>query len=209
MGIRRTMATTAVAALIAGGFTVAAIPAQAGTASITGSITESSIDISASYPWQDCTFNTWGVPLQAGMRTFTVTEAGTYSFTGTSTPSGTTYMNISHDSYSVANCVAAGVDSFSANLEPGQTYVMTIWLCHQCSTNFLGDYSIDASGPGDINVDSTAGGDAYLPIPAWVQSYGRGSTEEICKSGWNPSWELWPHDGTGGWVCTREIPSLG
>lgn len=46
-------------------------------------------------------------------------------------------------------------------------------------------------------------------IPPWVQGYGRTHAADTCLHGWNPSWELWPHGGTGGWVCTREIPSLG
>jgi hypothetical protein len=47
------------------------------------------------------------------------------------------------------------------------------------------------------------------PIPPWVQGYGRGMATDACLDGWTASWELWPHGGTGGWVCTREIPSLG
>ena len=47
------------------------------------------------------------------------------------------------------------------------------------------------------------------PIPPWVQSYGRGSAGESCKEGWNASWEKWPNGNTGGYVCTRIIPSLG
>ena len=51
--------------------------------------------------------------------------------------------------------------------------------------------------------------DDAKPIPPWVQGYGRGSAADACKDGWTASWEQWPHGGTGGWVCTREIPSLG
>jgi hypothetical protein len=47
------------------------------------------------------------------------------------------------------------------------------------------------------------------PIPEWVQGYGRHNATDACLDGWNASWELWPHGGTGGWVCTREVPSLG
>jgi hypothetical protein len=47
------------------------------------------------------------------------------------------------------------------------------------------------------------------PIPPWVQGYGRGGAADACNDGWVASWEQWPHGGTGGWVCTREIPSLG
>ena len=47
------------------------------------------------------------------------------------------------------------------------------------------------------------------PIPAWVQAYGRASADATCLEGWNPSWDLWPNDGKGGFVCQRSIPSLG
>ena len=62
------------------------------------------------------------------------------------------------------------------------------------------------------------------PIPAWVQAYGRASADDDCPAGYNPtwaggpgadvvaytkSWQQWMNDGTGGWVCTRSIPSLG
>jgi hypothetical protein len=49
---------------------------------------------------------------------------------------------------------------------------------------------------------------ANAPIPAWVQAYGR-AKDAICEDGWSPSWESWAEPVTGGWVCTRSIPSLG
>lgn len=62
------------------------------------------------------------------------------------------------------------------------------------------------------------------PIPDWIQAYGRSGPDEDCPSGYNPSWaggpgsdvvayskswQQWMNAGTGGWVCTRTIPSLG
>lgn len=47
------------------------------------------------------------------------------------------------------------------------------------------------------------------PIPTWVQSVGRPSSSSSCESGWSPSWQEWAIPVTGGWVCTRSIPSLG
>ncbi len=49
------------------------------------------------------------------------------------------------------------------------------------------------------------------PIPPRLggQGYARVSATDTCQDGWSASWEQWPHLGTGGWVCTREIPSLG
>jgi hypothetical protein len=53
----------------------------------------------------------------------------------------------------------------------------------------------------------TGGGSS--PIPAWVQAYGRDGMDATCEDGWNPSWQEWAQEVTGGWVCTRSIPSLG
>ena len=39
----------------------------------------------------------------------------------------------------------------------------------------------------------------------WHQSYGRDSATVVCDEGWYPSWAYWPNDGTGGWVCNREV----
>jgi hypothetical protein len=46
-------------------------------------------------------------------------------------------------------------------------------------------------------------------IPQWVQAYGRSSQDAACHDGWNPSWQSWAEPVTGGWACTRGIPSLG
>lgn len=47
------------------------------------------------------------------------------------------------------------------------------------------------------------------PIPAWVQAYGRDGKDATCLAGWSPSWQKWAEPVTSGWVCTRNIPSLG
>ena len=47
------------------------------------------------------------------------------------------------------------------------------------------------------------------PIPAWVQAYGRFGADATCADGWDASWQSWAEPITGGWVCTRSIPSLG
>lgn len=47
------------------------------------------------------------------------------------------------------------------------------------------------------------------PIPAWVQAVGRASADAACDTGWDTSWQEWAVPVTGGWVCTRSIPSLG
>ncbi len=42
-----------------------------------------------------------------------------------------------------------------------------------------------------------------------IQSASHAFTVADSADGWSNSWQEWPHGGTGTWVCTREIPSLG
>jgi hypothetical protein len=48
-----------------------------------------------------------------------------------------------------------------------------------------------------------------IPIPAWVQAYGIFHHDDACLTSWTNSWQKWAEPITGGWVCTRTIPSLG
>jgi hypothetical protein len=45
--------------------------------------------------------------------------------------------------------------------------------------------------------------------PWWQQAYGRASADAACDAGWTPSWQQWPHDGAGGWVCVRDVLMYG
>lgn len=47
--------------------------------------------------------------------------------------------------------------------------------------------------------------DPRLVPPSWHQSFGRLSASEPCPAGWNPSWAQWMNNGSGGFVCNREI----
>ena len=71
--------------------------------------------------------------------------------------------------------------------------------------------SVNGSIPGGSYTVSCT---ARAPIettspPAWLQATGRASQEERCPDQWAPSWQQWPNDGRGGWVCVRTIPALG
>jgi hypothetical protein len=37
-----------------------------------------------------------------------------------------------------------------------------------------------------------------------LEQFGREEAAD-CPEGWGPSWAYWPNEGTGGFVCTREI----
>jgi hypothetical protein len=43
------------------------------------------------------------------------------------------------------------------------------------------------------------------PKPLWMQSIGRASVTDSCPIGTNPSWAMWPNNGSGGYVCDRLI----
>jgi hypothetical protein len=47
------------------------------------------------------------------------------------------------------------------------------------------------------------------PTEYWQQAYGRASAEATCDEGWSASWQQWPHDGAGGWVCVRDVVKYG
>lgn len=68
-----------------------------------------------------------------------------------------------------------------------------------------GTWSITCGDPA--LADERASGTASS-VPAWVQAYGR-TADAACADGWDASWQEWAAPVTGGWVCTRSIPSLG
>jgi len=59
--------------------------------------------------------------------------------------------------------------------------------------------------PASGECPRSAGSSASSDSPADVlEQYGR-SMDESCRDGWGPSWAQWPHDRSGGWVCTRTL----
>ena len=60
-----------------------------------------------------------------------------------------------------------------------------------------------------LNVVQAPEDPAPAEIPEWQQSVGRPNATSTCDEGWQPSWQEWAQPITGGWVCTRSIPSLG
>lgn len=72
-------------------------------------------------------------------------------------------------------------------------------------------YASDGVGPTTFEAavcGSGASASTAAAIPSWVQAYGR-DRDATCEEGWVPSWQEWAQSVTGGWVCTRSIPSLG
>lgn len=46
---------------------------------------------------------------------------------------------------------------------------------------------------------------ASRDLTIWHQSHGRHSWDAECPSEWQPSWAQWPNQGTGGFVCNRQV----
>lgn len=124
---------------------------------------------------------------------------------------------------SIDNSRASGPDAFvevtgddwfaygSGNSDP--TVVTTALLAADGAGNPLVRGAIVAvlgpAGHGEFAVLYGPAVATIVPIPPWVQSYGRPNAEAACDAGWGASWEMWPNGGRGGYVCTRVIPSLG
>jgi hypothetical protein len=81
----------------------------------------------------------------------------------------------------------AGTQEFTARLSGSITSARITITCGETSSNASGDSE----------------------IPAWVQAYGIFHHDDACLTGWRNSWQHWAEPITGGWVCTRTIPSLG
>ncbi len=47
------------------------------------------------------------------------------------------------------------------------------------------------------------------PIPMWQQAIGRPSATAPCPDGYTGSWDTWPNNHTGGYVCNRFVPTYG
>lgn len=51
----------------------------------------------------------------------------------------------------------------------------------------------------------TIGSTGTKDLTTWLQSVARPSAEARCARGYTPSWDAWPNDGAGGFVCNRTV----
>ena len=51
----------------------------------------------------------------------------------------------------------------------------------------------------------SSGTDAGSTPPDILEQYGRLTYQDTCRETYGPSWAMWMHGGTGGWVCTRTL----
>ena len=52
---------------------------------------------------------------------------------------------------------------------------------------------------------ASSGSSSTSPPPDILEQYGRLSHTDECAATWSPSYAMWMHGGTGGWVCTRTL----
>jgi hypothetical protein len=188
MKFRRVAAAVAAAAMIAGGVSLAVAPAASAitvsTLTITGSATLSWTPASSDYYLLVC-----------APETVVADDCGTVPGPGPNL----LYLIADGDPSVTSHTFAPGdmVEPYSGSSEvplPAGDYAFVL---------------VDFNNGVTSNVVHGTVADTYIPIPPWVQGYGRASAADVCLDGWTASWELWPNGGTGGWVCTRSIPSLG
>ncbi len=206
MKARRIVASLAATVMIVGGASLAAAPAAsaAGTVNIT---TDCDGDLTLFANPGDTIVVTMGTGCLAGYGFLASYAADADGFLSYDSSANAAYTGVTANDFwwVIANGLGTttgtsqlmAVDSQDNPLEVGSMVAI------------VGN---NDSGSGYFEAYVYYGGprsDDAKPIPPWVQGYGRGSAADACNDGWTASWEQWPHSGTGGWVCTREIPSLG
>ncbi len=142
----------------------------------------------------------------------TITTKDTLSIVSTSQtgPCDSSYMIYPAFPTPVGNAWMNGTPSpFNGNLDPfpNPSWTMTFASEVPGSTHVMLCGSIGAPPICPILAINVVQAPEW--IPGWQQSVGRASATATCATGWQPSWQEWAERITGGWVCTRTIPSLG
>jgi hypothetical protein len=108
---------------------------------------------------------------------------------------------------------AVGTFYTLSNPDPGTVQTFTILGSVTVgATTTVTYYNADISWVLNLEVAATptpTPATPSSPIPPWVQAYGIFHHDDACETGWTNSWQKWAETVTGGWVCTRTIPSLG
>jgi hypothetical protein len=85
-------------------------------------------------------------------------------------------------------------------IEGDESYVACLFV--DDSAGISGDPNLAIGAPVEGAASGVAGTGPDLTI--WHLSVGRGPGA-TCPSGYFPSWAAWPHGGTGGFVCNRDV----
>jgi hypothetical protein len=205
--------------MVAGGLSIATASGASAAPVITTEFQES---ISSSDPvfskWSndDCPSSDDGDPFYYRTFDLTVSEPGTYAYydigyeddvPGTIDIEVGFYQQGQFDpSAPDAGCINTIDDDGDVTFPSAGTYTLVLTTNDSENTG-LGYWSL--TGPGTTSINSSSAAVADNPIPPWVQAYGVHTSDATCEDGWKNSWQDWALGVTGGWVCTREIPSLG
>lgn len=101
-------------------------------------------------------------------------------------------------SVTTGDVIALSWDSTGLQTGSSGSYTASVW---DVSGQVFVDVLTNSSTP-----TSTATPEA---APPWLQAYAVSSASADCRTGWARSWQPWAEAVSGGWVCTRTIPSLG
>lgn len=121
----------------------------------------------------------------------------------TGTPSGTS-LQIPESSQKAFSLTSTDTLSYTFPTDaPGQEVYARL------SGDVTGARITITCGASSSSASNSASNSASIPIPPWVQAYGIFHHDDACLTAWTSSWQKWAEPITGGWVCTRTIPSLG
>lgn len=181
MRVQRWVVAAVTAALVAGVGMVAAVPASAASSRCT-------LVNGATASGNSATSDLGG--------TYEAGDYLTVTWSSLSAPSAAVTLNVPTGGPVVDSRTGAGSVSYTFPTTASYTWTSAL-------DSGLGTFVVSCGDvPAPVIADEAA-------IPAWVQAYGRASADDKCIHGWAASWQSWAEPVTGGWVCTRSIPSLG
>lgn len=210
--------TLAVSSVLCGTLLYVAPPASADSSTVTVAVSNTS-PVLGNYYLGDSAGAGCVIANGAQMRYETyqlnVTVPGVYTFTDEIDLAGNTDMYIAVyplGGFNPANihtsCISTG-DENPAQIALSSATSYTLVAAAYSGQINAPTQALGFSGPGEAYLGALRVAAPIISIPMWVQAYARASQAEACTAGWNPSWEQWPHSGTGGWVCTRSVLARG
>lgn len=199
------------------GSVIGAHPASAMTSTVTVAVSNTSPVFGTKYLGDSngsgCLISNTSPTLRYETYQLNVTVPGVYTFTDViDTPNTDMYVAV----YSLggfsqsnlnANCISTGDENpAQLNLTSATSYTLVAALYSGGSP--ASTQALRFDGPGEAYLGAVRQ-NASTPIPMWMQAYARARQEATCEVGWGASWQPWAVPVSGGWVCTRSVPSLG
>lgn len=72
------------------------------------------------------------------------------------------------------------------------------------ATSGAHNMTLTTGGTSKTIAVTVSGGSGGSPASWWKQ-YQRANREEVCRTGWNPTYGMWANGGRGGWTCVQEL----